>query len=413
MTTHDTNIPSAHSEFGPSGSSRWMSCPASIKMIRDLNLPRTSNKYADYGSCAHELGAMMLIDPTVTAESQLGKVLYANVKVDKEMVKGVDEYVEHVMSYQTQTSKLSVENRVSLEHLQPGTFGTTDAVITDIPNGIVHVIDLKFGRGLVEVEHNSQLELYAIGTILDLAKRGINLDDIKKVVLHIVQPRGLHDDGPIRLWETSIEALKEVSRRAREAIVNACSDDPDFNPGEKQCRWCEASGICRPLAEYNLKLATGEFQEFSTLNEATFIDANKLSKDEISVLLENIQVIQDWTSSVLAHATDSLRRGELVPNYKLVRGRSIRKWDTFSDGVLEKLLLGDDLDLHLDRKDIYKEKIASPTQIEALISKDEYEKKIKPMVVKPLGKITMAHSSDKRKAIEPDMDASEEFSSFV
>ena len=182
--TQDLNVPQAHSEFGPSGSGRWMNCPASVQMIRQLNLPRTSNKYADYGSCAHELGAMMLIDPTVTAESQLGKMLFGNVKVDQEMVRGVIEYVDYVMGYETTTSKLSVENRVSLEHLAPGQFGTTDAVIVDI--NIVHVMDLKFGRGLVEVEHNSQLELYAIGTIIDLAKRGKNIAEIKTKKNHSI-----------------------------------------------------------------------------------------------------------------------------------------------------------------------------------------------------------------------------------
>lgn len=411
--TQDLNLPTAHSEFGPSSASRYMQCPASIKMIRELNLPRTSNKYADYGSAAHELGAMMLIDPTVTAESQLGKVLYSNIKVDKEMVKGVNEYVDYVMSYQTLTSKMSVENRVSLEHLGPGIFGTTDAVITDVPNGVVHVMDLKFGRGLVEVENNSQLELYAIGTILDLAKRGVDLKSIDEVVLHIIQPRGLHDEGPFRSWSTTVSALKEVSKRAREAIVNACSDDPDFNPGEKQCRWCEASGVCRQLAEYNLNLATNEFQEFSTLTELEFKDVNILSKDEIGALIENIQVVVDWTNSVLSHAVDSLRRGEQIPNFKLVRGRSIRKWDTMPTGDLEKLLLSDDLNLHLDRKDIYTEKIVSPTQLEKLISKEEYEEKIKSHVVKPLGRITMAHQSDKRKAVDPDMSAADEFKDFV
>jgi len=411
--TQDLNVPTAHSEFGPSGSPRWMACPASIGMIRSLNLPRTSNKYADYGSCAHELGAMMLIDPMVTAESQLGKKLYGDVKVDDEMVKGVNEYVDYVMSYQTLTSKLLVETRVSLEHLQPGTFGTADVIITD--ECIVHVMDLKFGKGIpVEVENNSQLQLYAIGSLLELAKRGKNLKNIKKVVLHIVQPRCPHSDGPFRSWDTTVDELKNVSKRAKEAIINACSINPTFNPGEKQCQWCEASGMCRPLAEYNMKMASNDFQEFgSSIEEKDFIDINVLSKQEISLLLSHVNIMQAWLNSLLGSASDSLRRGEVIPDYKLVRGRSIRKWDTMEEKVLVKKLTQDNPNLMLGLEDVYTKKIKSPTQIEKLITKEEYKEIIAPMVVKPEGKIVMAHASDKRKAVSPDMEAANEFSEFA
>lgn len=407
--TQGTNIELEHATngFSPSGADRWMTCHASVKMIRDLNLPRTSNKYADHGSCAHKLGEILLLDRALSADEFIGKKLYANIKVDQEMVNGINEYIEHVSSYETLTSETYIENRVSLEHLTPGTFGTTDAVIVD--TNVIHVIDLKFGRGLVEVENNLQLQLYAIGTVIDLIKKGKDISLISEVVLHIVQPRGIHPNGPIRTWSTTIEYLKSTSRRAKDAIINACSDDPDFNPNRKACAWCEASGVCRPLAEYNLALATNDFQEFATMEQEDFKDANKLSKEEISELIGHTDMITAWINSITSSALDSLRRGESVPNYKLVRGRSIRKWDSLDElDIIEKLA-----SLDFRHSDLYTEKFKSPTQIEKLVTKDQYEEIVKPMVVKPKGKITIAHTSDKRKAVNPDLEASKEFKEYI
>lgn len=408
------NLPMAHSEFSPSGSSRWMACPASIKMVRELNLKRTSNVYADYGSCAHELGAILLIDPFAKAEDYLGKTLYGDQKVDHEMVKGVNEYVDYVMSYMTETAKLSVESRVSLEHLYPGTFGTTDAAIVDVANRIIHGFDLKFGKGVaVEVEENTQLQLYMIAILIDLAKQGIDLKQIDKVVLHIVQPRCPHPNGPRRSWETTVEDLKNVSRLAREAIVNACSDDPTFNPGEKQCQWCEAAKICRPLAEYSMKVACNEFSQFAVADEMDFKNTNFLTLDEIEKLVSYSGIIRHLLKVAEGQILNSLRSGVKSNTYKLVSGRSIRRWDSYTEDELVDKLLSEELDLPIDENDLYKKKLISPTQLEKLIPKGLFKEKVEPLVVKPEGKVTFALKTDKRRELAPDLSAEDEFAGFA
>ena len=43
----------AHSELGASSASRWMNCPSSVALSRDI--PDTTNAFASESTCAHEL----------------------------------------------------------------------------------------------------------------------------------------------------------------------------------------------------------------------------------------------------------------------------------------------------------------------------------------------------------------------
>ncbi|RLD19659.1 MAG: hypothetical protein DRI71_11465 [Bacteroidetes bacterium] len=406
--TQDLSIPTAHSEFSPSGSGRWLNCAGSVKLIRQMNLPNTSNKYAMEGSCAHELAAIGLIDPTVNIADYIGKKLYESVQVDPEMIVPIQEYIDYVLSLRTPTSKLSVENRVSLEHIHPGTFGTTDAVVVD--DNVVHVIDLKYGKGVpVEAEENTQLMLYAVGTLVDMAKQGYDLNLVEEVVLHIVQPRCPHPAGPIRVWSTTVGVLQSLSNRARDAINNALSENPVFNPGEHQCKWCEGAPICRKLAQYTLKLAQKEFANIAEpFKESDFKDLNIMDPNEISNLMDHASMIENWVKKLKAHVQSELECGHGGFDYKLVRGRSIRKWyPDQTDDIHHRLNM-----LGIGDNELYVTKMKSPAQVEKILGKKPYQE-VRDLVFKPEGKVTIAHISDKREALDPNAKASDDFKDFA
>ena len=65
---------------------------------------------------------------------------------------------------------LLVEHRVDLTPLRPPVpmFGTADAIVIKPKRRQLHVIDLKYGAGvLVEAENNPQTRYYGLGALLE------------------------------------------------------------------------------------------------------------------------------------------------------------------------------------------------------------------------------------------------------
>ena len=82
-----------------------------------------------------------------------------------------------------------VEERVDYSHIAPSGFGTADMLIVgkdEEGRGLLHIVDFKAGSGIyVDVDHNSQLSLYALG---GLHAYGY-IYPIETIRMTIVQPR--------------------------------------------------------------------------------------------------------------------------------------------------------------------------------------------------------------------------------
>ena len=48
----------AHALLGPSSAARWMACPPSVNLTKDM--PDTTSEYATEGSLAHEIAELKL-----------------------------------------------------------------------------------------------------------------------------------------------------------------------------------------------------------------------------------------------------------------------------------------------------------------------------------------------------------------
>jgi hypothetical protein len=90
-----------HAKLSPSGAHRWMACPGSVTLEADF--PDTSSAYAREGTAAHELAAMVLEDPSSTANHYVGKKIAFDDHgeevvwpITKEMADYVDDYVSFV-----------------------------------------------------------------------------------------------------------------------------------------------------------------------------------------------------------------------------------------------------------------------------------------------------------------------------
>jgi hypothetical protein len=181
-------------------------------------LPRPpSTRFADHGTAAHALGEKCLIEKCDAARyagwfiqpQERGGVLWTNpltsidlkgFEVDEEMVWSVQMYLDAVRE---PGGKIIPEQRLSLEHVYKGMFGTADAQVLCESAKTLWIWDLKYGQGLlVHPEENEQAMIYSLGSL------GPNpLSWVENVNIGIVQPR--HRDGGVMVWETSKKYLLE------------------------------------------------------------------------------------------------------------------------------------------------------------------------------------------------------------
>lgn len=86
----------AHAILGASSASRWLACPGSVRLTKDL--PDQSSPYAALGSAAHDLCEKCLLDGS-DAVSHMGEYISAKgeeFQVDAEMADAVQVYLDYV-----------------------------------------------------------------------------------------------------------------------------------------------------------------------------------------------------------------------------------------------------------------------------------------------------------------------------
>ena len=365
-----------HAKLSASGSARWINCPGSV--LAEEGIPNTSSVYAEEGTAAHEL-AERCLSSGKDAESYSNEIINGFV-VDKEMMDNVQQYLDYVRSYLDSKTELIVEKRVDFSDWVPGGFGTSDAVALKPLVKAVHNFDLKYGKGVpVQVENNTQEMLYSLGVIKDYDV----FDEYEEFHLHIVQPRLNHFDE----WVITKEQLLQFAKFVKERAELALTEDAPRIPGEKQCQWCRAKD-CKALAEHNLSVVIEDFEGLESDMEVK--DMADLTNDEIATLLPQLDLLINWAKGMKEHAANKLFDGEKIPGYKVVEGRSIRKWSDESEA--EKVLR-----TKLKVSEIFSKKLITPTQAEKLLGKGN--PLLDRVVTKPEGKPTLAPLSDKRPAL--------------
>ncbi len=236
-----------------SSSERWINCPGSARL--EHNIPETPSKYAEEGILAHELAAIRL--KRLPPPEDIDKYLqYTGMMIN------VDKYVQYFDSIATLSDKfLLIERKVDFSHVLPDTedpTGTCDALIIDDIDKTLHIIDLKYGKGVkVDVMNNTQLLLYALGAINDLEF----LYDIEKIILHIVQPRLNHIDHDI-LTIKELESWKEFFIEKSQL---ALSENAPRIPSKKTCQFCKAKSICPEYQEAKFTFKPFTINDFDDL----------------------------------------------------------------------------------------------------------------------------------------------------
>ena len=362
-------MPDKHAILSASSSHRWLECPPSAKL--NAAAEDTPSEYAAQGTDAHTL-----------CEYKVLRFLGKNVKeptlkyFDDEMADCTDAYQQYIAEQFEKAKErckdplILVEQRLDFSRYVPEGFGTGDCVI--ISDDVLTIIDFKYGSGVqVEAEHNPQMMCYALGA-LELFD---GIYDIKNIEMTIFQPR---KDNVSTYTVSKQELLDWAENTLRPTAELAAKGEGDFKAGD-HCRFCRVKATCRKRAEYNLSLAKYDFEMPAMLEDA-----------EIETILAKADELAAWVSDIKDYALQEAVKGKKWEDWKLVEGRSVRKYtdeNKVADAVqkagfepCEKKLLG-------------------ITAMTKLLGKTKFEKLLGGLTEKPKGKPTLVPKTDKRAAI--------------
>lgn len=373
-------MPTKHAKLGASSAHRWLNCPGSVAAIEALPIGDTSSSFAIEGTAAHELSEICLLSGE-DAEAWIGKPLVEmpDWVVDEEMAEYVQVYLDYCRAIARDADEIFVEQTVSYSDWVPEGFGTNDFGALNLKDKSIKIADLKYGKGVqVDAENNPQAMLYALGTYAEYGWVG----EIDRIDIAIVQPRLYH----ISEWSISVKDLLKWAEWVSQRAEIALSDDAERVPGEKQCRFCEVKSTCKALMKYTEDIIMAEFDDLDDMpSPDTLTDA------QIRKVLEQKALIEGWLSSVENTVRERLEAGDSFDGFKLVEGRSLRKWGN-ENAAAEALteVLGADV--------AFKSTLISPAQAEKALKKDQ-RSMLDDLVIKPAGKPTLVPESDKRPAI--------------
>lgn len=372
----------AHALLSASSASRWINCPPSARLQEAV--PDKTSEYAEEGTVAHELSEIILRRRILVCDSKERKKLDSQLRKIKknqyynaEMENAVQEYVEVVTERfmeavaRSEDAVALLEEKLDFSDWVPDGFGTGDVVL--IADGVLEIIDLKYGKGVpVSAEGNSQMKLYALG-----AWAAYNfLYSITEVRMTIVQPRLDSVSTATMLIEDLLEWAETTVKPNAEL---AFAGEGVFKAGE-HCRWCKVKGNCRARADANMEALTYEFK-----------DPALLSNEEIGSILFITEQLKAWAKDVEEYAHGQALKGQSIPQWKLVEGRSNRSITDKEAAI--KLFEAEKLDTS---KYLKPQELLGIGELEKRIGKKEFNTLLANLVIKPPGKPVLVPETDKR-----------------
>ncbi len=386
----------AHSQRGPSSAKRWTNCSGSVAATK--NLPEKPSKYAAEGTLAHSI-AERCRDDGCTAEKMLGEKHVVDgfeFTVEQEMVDGVNVFLEYVRDLGGDWHN---ELRVHYTEWVSDGFGTSDHIA--IKDGIVHVVDLKYGEGvLITAKDDPQVILYALGFLHDFGYL-YPKNSLVKFKVHIVQPRLNHIDT----WEFDrVQLMTWVRDVLRPAVAATESDNAPFAAGE-WCQFCKLRPNCTTRAEWMTSKFMQDIEDLSGLDEkiAALPDITMpsqsitLTNDQVAELLKHKAKMIVWLEDLNKYALNEIREGRPVGDWKLVAGKSARVFTESEEDVVASL----ELEGFSKDKLYTKPALLSVAQIEEKVTGKKNET-FKSLYKKVEGAPVLAPGKDKRPSIVVD-----------
>jgi len=383
----ETHKERGHSPLGASGAERWMNCPGSVALLKELELPESDEPdYQREGTAMHEAAADCLEREVDTWEI-VGET-YNGIVITEAMAVAIQIYLDTVRPIGEGATRVYIEAPIS-SPVHEKFYGSVDygAVAPDR----ITVVDLKGGEGIiVDPEDNPQIKYYAFGLIDGIERaNGTVFPDETPVHLGIVQPRGFSNRGPVRFWETTVGEIKEWVKSELVPAMCATENDRSLDPGP-WCRFCPAKLVCPLLT--SLYGAAMKAQPAAVVQE---------SDAALGRQYQYIQAVKFYIKALEDETFRRLSDGREVPGTKLVRKKANR---VYKDGAadLAKAKFKD--------KAFTAPALKSPAELEKL--GPEAAAWVKSYAYTPDTGLTVALSSDPKDAVKVER-ASEKFAAYT
>jgi hypothetical protein len=360
-----------HARLSASASHRWLHCPPSVSL--EQYMPDKGSVYASEGSLAHSIAELCLrkyfelIKPS-KYKADLKK-LQEHELYQPEMLAHVETYFDYIAqvvhNYPTMPHAV-VEKRVDYGHIAPEGFGTADCIV--IGGATLHVIDFKYGQGVpVSGERNTQMMLYALGALRQYQM----LFAVDTVKMAVVQPRlnSISEDT------LTVQELTAWGESIKETAQAAWEGKGAYNPGD-WCRFCRAGALCRT----RMDPYTGQ----------VMTDPVLMSDWEVGAALKKAKELQKWASALADYALAEALNGREIHGWKLVEGRSVRKW------INEEKALKTLIESGIDESKLYETKPLSLAGIEKVLTKGVFGELVGNQITKEPGKPTLVEDDDPR-----------------
>lgn len=378
-------MPEVHSLLSPSASHRWMSCPASVRLSKDI--PSKTSKYAKEGTAVHKV-IELSIKNNMSPLSFRRKTV-EGVTITDTMARNAWLFVEyfnthHLPGQDIAESELWVDLRfLGVDGLDGG---TADGVV--VTKDSITVMDYKNGSGVkVESNMNTQLLCYAVGLVHMFKGR-------KKVTLVIIQPNVCEE--PIE-WTLTTAEVMFWCKYVLVPKARACLDimAPCY-PSTSACRFCPHADSCKSYYD-SVNLCTRS--DFAS--EAVLPAVESMTQEQKERVTYYGDMIRNFIEAVENSVKDDLMRG--IAGYsllKLVRKNTRRKLkEDALDDVTSPLW-----DV-LTEDEVYTKKPRALSELEKAIKKvsdkDTAKKIIDTITEKPEGELVVVPYEDKRNAVEP------------
>nr|DAE54695.1 MAG TPA: PD-(D/E)XK nuclease superfamily protein [Caudoviricetes sp.] len=303
-----------HAILSPSSSERWLNCTPSARLAEAAG--SKTSEYAEEGTTAHELAEYVLkswIDGTFYPECDEMPVpddIAKNKYFSEEMRDAVGEYVNFVVEefYEMGKGPLGgsvatyLEEKLDISKFAPESFGSSD--VTLISPSILHIIDLKYGKGVRVPAESPQFKMYALGA---LAK--FNNGSIKYVRMSVGQPRLHHYDT----IEMSVPDLLDWDTKILQPKAKLAFEGKGKQVVGSWCQFCPVKATCRAQKDE----IAHDFEEHP--------DTLVMTDEEIVDMLGKLDRYKSWLESLNQYAYSEAMKGKKWEGYKLVEGRTARK----------------------------------------------------------------------------------------
>jgi hypothetical protein len=352
--------------------------------------PNETNAAAEEGTACHEAVERTLngelIRPGFTAEN--------GVSLGVEQLAHVTDAVDWVLDQDF--DRIMLEERVEVGQAlglnDPSImWGTSDIIA--IKGSAAYIIDHKFGRVEVAVRKpalpgeevgqlNSQAMCYLVGALHSLAERFPG-HDFDEFVLVIIQPKA----GGVKQATVTWPEINQFKTEAREAVYLALSGDAPFNPGEEQCRFCNAAGSCKAQL-------SGEFSDLDDLDES--VSPDRLSDNDLVAWLDKADYVASLIKSMKMVALQRMAAGVKLPGWAREQGTGRAKWRDVDEVVQAIEAAGLDMDDYAPRSPVTQGALKASTALGAKV--------VESLIVRPVGEVKLVRESDATDPLEPEFE---------